>query len=122
MGHGSESRPGIHSAQGLAEDPQERYGTIEQFAEDLEAYLESRPVAARSGNLWYYTRKFGRRHWLALAAGALVIAGLTAGLVVANRARRLAELRFSAVARPVVAGAGVRQKAGSPAGNHQRPP
>lgn len=79
----------------LRKDPQERYATIEQFAEDLEAYLESRPVAARSGNMWYRTRKFGRRHWPALAAAALVIAGLTAGLVVANRARRLAELRFS---------------------------
>ena len=79
----------------LRKDPQERYGTVEQFAEDLEAYLESRPVAARSGNMWYRTRKFGRRHWPALAAAALVIASLTTGLVVANRARRLAELRFS---------------------------
>ena len=39
----------------LRKDPQERYATAEQFAEDLEAFLESRPVRARSGNRWYRT-------------------------------------------------------------------
>src|SRR5205823_13271871 len=47
----------------LRKDPQGRYGTVEQFAEDLEAFLESRPVRARSGNAWYRTRKFLRLYW-----------------------------------------------------------
>src|SRR5271155_389217 len=33
----------------LRKDPQDRYGTVEQLAEDLGAFLESRTVTARSG-------------------------------------------------------------------------
>ena len=79
----------------LRKDPLERYGTVEQFAEDLEAFLESRTVRARSGNAWYRARKFARRHWLPVAAAAFVIASLSAGLYVANRQRLVAERRFS---------------------------
>src|SRR5262252_7886584 len=46
----------------LRKDPLERYTTVERFAEDLQAYLESRTVKARSGNAWYRTRKFVRRY------------------------------------------------------------
>jgi tetratricopeptide (TPR) repeat protein len=67
---------------------------VEQFSEDLEAFLESRPVKARSGNTWYRTRKFLRRSWLPVAAGALVIASLSTGLYIANRERLVAERRF----------------------------
>ena len=42
----------------LRREPQERYATIEQFAEDLENYLESRPIRARKGDAWYRLRKF----------------------------------------------------------------
>jgi hypothetical protein len=36
----------------LRKDPRARYVTAEQFGEDLRAFLESRPVKARSGNTW----------------------------------------------------------------------
>jgi len=36
----------------LRSEPQERYATTEQFAEDLENFLESRPVRARRGDAW----------------------------------------------------------------------
>jgi tetratricopeptide (TPR) repeat protein len=75
----------------LRTDPRERYGTVEQFAEDLEAFLESRTVRARSGNAWYRTRKFLRRYWVPVTATALVIASLSVGLYVANRQRLVAE-------------------------------
>ena len=78
----------------LRKDPQERYATVEQFAEDLQAFLESRTVRARSGNAWYRTRKFVRRYWVPVAAAGLVIASLSAGLYVANRQRVVAERRF----------------------------
>jgi tetratricopeptide (TPR) repeat protein/predicted Ser/Thr protein kinase len=88
----------------LRKDPQERYGTVEQFAEDLEAYLESRPVRARSGNAWYRTRKFLRRHWLPVAAAAAVGVSLSVGLygvnrerAAANRERLIAQRRFNEV-------------------------
>src|SRR5579863_9003564 len=79
----------------LRKDPLERYGTVEQFAEDLEAFLESRTVRARSGNAWYRARKFVRRYWVPVTAGAFVIASLSTGLYVANRQRLVAERRFS---------------------------
>ncbi len=78
----------------MRKDPQDRYATAEQFAEDLESYLESRPIRARKGDLAYRARKFVRRFWLPLAAAAMVIASLIAGVYVANRERAIAELRF----------------------------
>jgi tetratricopeptide (TPR) repeat protein len=83
----------------LRTDPQERYGTVEQFAEDLEAFLESRTVRARSGNAWYRTRKFLRRYWVPVTAAALVIASLSVGLYTANRQRVAAERQRVAAER-----------------------
>ena len=79
----------------LRKDPQERYTTVEQFAEDLQAFLERRVVRARSGNAWYRTRKFLRRYWVPVAAGVVVIASLSVGLYIANRQRLIAERRFA---------------------------
>jgi len=78
----------------LRKDPAGRYSTVEQFADDLEAFLESRSVRARSGNAWYRARKFTRRHWVPTAAAALALVSLSAGLYVANRERLVAERRF----------------------------
>jgi serine/threonine protein kinase len=81
----------------LRKDPQERYLTAEQLADDLQAYLDSRPVRARSGNNWYRARKFLRRYWMPSLAAGLVIASLSAGLYVAERERVIAQRRFMQV-------------------------
>src|SRR6202022_5090329 len=78
-------------------EPEERYLSVEAFANDILAFLDSKPVQARAGNAWYRTRKFLRRYWVPVVAAALVVAGLSAGLSVANlpgaiRGRRLGEL------------------------------
>jgi serine/threonine protein kinase len=78
----------------LRDEPEERYTSVEAFAGDIQALLESRPVQARSGNAWYRTRKFLRRHWVPVVAVTMVIASLSAGLFIANRERRVAEQRF----------------------------
>jgi serine/threonine protein kinase len=39
-------------------EPDERYASVDGFASDIRAFLESRPVEARSGDAWYRTRKF----------------------------------------------------------------
>lgn len=75
-------------------EPEERYASVEAFANDTRAFLESRPVQARSSNAWYRTRKFLRRHWAAVAAGSLVVASLSVGLHLANRERAIAQRRF----------------------------
>jgi hypothetical protein len=84
----------------LRKEPQERYLTAERLADDLRAYLEGRPVAARRGTMRYLAGKFMRRHRLALAAAALLVVTLLAGIAgigwqarVANRQRRIAEAR-----------------------------
>src|SRR4029077_15383805 len=78
----------------LRQEPEERYPSVEALAGDVRAFLEWRPVEARTGDAWYRTRKFLRRYRAPVAAAALVIASLSAGLYVANRERILAQRRF----------------------------
>jgi eukaryotic-like serine/threonine-protein kinase len=85
---------------GLRKEPRERYLTAEQLAADIHAHLEGRPVAARRGTLRYRAQKFARRHWIGLAAAALLAITLAAGVAgiawqarVANQQRRKAEAR-----------------------------
>ena len=83
----------VHKA--LRKEPSERYPTVDAFADDLRAVLESRPVRARSGDAWYRTRKFARRHWLPVSAVAASILSLAAGLYVASRQKTVAQQRFA---------------------------
>ena len=78
----------------LRTKPEERYASADALTDDLRAYLERRPVQARSGDAWYRARKLLRRHWMAGAVAALVIASLSTGLFIANRQRIIAQRRF----------------------------
>lgn len=78
----------------LRVEPDERYATVDAFAEDVRAFLENRPVRARAGNAWYRARKFVRRYWVPVSASAVAVIGLSTGLYVANRERAIAEQRF----------------------------
>ena len=68
----------------LRKEPAERFPTVDAFADDLRAVLESRPVRVRSGDAWYKARKFARRHWLPGSAVVGAILSLTGGLYVAS--------------------------------------
>ncbi|MFI5120252.1 MAG: protein kinase [Thermoanaerobaculia bacterium] len=88
----------------LAKEPLRRYATAERLAEDLRRALEHRPVLARGDTLSYRAGRFFRRHWLGLAAAALVFVSLAGGSGVAlwqaRRARvneRAAQRRFQEV-------------------------
>ena len=81
-------------AKALRKEPDERYPSVEALADDLRAFLEWRPVRARSGSAWYRMRKFARRYRLPVAAAALVFASLSVGLYAANRERITAQRRF----------------------------
>jgi serine/threonine protein kinase len=78
----------------LRMEPEARYASVETFANDIRAFLGSRPIEARSGDTWYRTRKFLRRYWVPVVATTLVIASLATGLYLANRQRFIAERRF----------------------------
>jgi serine/threonine-protein kinase len=79
----------------LRTEPQDRYSSVEALAADLEAYLEYRPVQARSGEVWYRTRRLLRQYWKPTAAAAVVIVSLATGLLAANYERLKAERRFA---------------------------
>src|SRR5215472_5472252 len=45
----------------LHKEPQRRYGSVQEFSEDIARHLEDRPVKARPNTLQYRTRKLIRR-------------------------------------------------------------
>jgi tRNA A-37 threonylcarbamoyl transferase component Bud32/tetratricopeptide (TPR) repeat protein len=74
----------------LRRDPGERYGSVELFDEDILAHLQRRPVKARAGTWRYIAGRYAVRHKLPLAMAAAVLVTLLAGLVIADRERRVA--------------------------------
>ena len=96
----------------LRKEPARRYGSVEQFAEDIHRHLGHRPILAAPDTWAYRAGKFFARHRLGVAAAAIVLVStLTATLVsvrqaqVAQRQRAAAQQRFEMVrklARAVV--------------------
>ncbi|MBB6248879.1 serine/threonine-protein kinase [Rhodanobacter sp. A1T4] len=52
----------------------ERYGSVERFADDIQAYLASRPISARPPSLAHISRLFIRRNRAACIAAAIGLA------------------------------------------------
>lgn len=90
----------------MRKEPQRRYLSVEQFSEDIHRHLEGLPVVARKDTLAYRTEKFVSRHKFGVAAVAIVLLTLVAGIVgttwqarVARSERARAEQRFNDVRR-----------------------
>ncbi|MCU0866392.1 MAG: protein kinase [Planctomycetes bacterium] len=66
----------------LEKDPERRYQTALAFADDLGRHLRNEPVAARPPTLQYRLAKFVRKHRVPVAAAALVLATVIAGVAV----------------------------------------
>jgi tetratricopeptide (TPR) repeat protein/tRNA A-37 threonylcarbamoyl transferase component Bud32 len=79
----------------LRSEPEDRYSSVDEFANDVRAAIYWRPVQARSGDVWYRARRFLRRYWVPVGAMVLVIASLLTGLCIANWQRVIAERRFA---------------------------
>ncbi|MBX3363642.1 MAG: protein kinase [Phycisphaeraceae bacterium] len=60
-------------AKALEKDKSRRYQSAQALADDLEAYLEGRPIAARQDSTWYVLRSAIRRHRGPVAAGSLIL-------------------------------------------------
>lgn len=67
------------SAQALAPDPARRYNSADALADDVQRYLEGRPVQARRASLAYRSRKWVQRNRLAAAGLLLALVALLAG-------------------------------------------
>ena len=78
----------------LHADPARRYPSAAALADDLERFLEGRPVEARRDSAWYVAGRFARRHRAAVAAGAVAVLALVVGLGVSVAA--LGEARAEA--------------------------
>jgi eukaryotic-like serine/threonine-protein kinase len=81
----------------LAKESARRYPTVEQFAEDIRRFLDNRPVVAAADSPSYRIGKFIDRHRRLVLATSLVVVTLAAGLIYAERQRRLAEQRLQEV-------------------------
>ncbi len=65
----------------LRKEPDRRYSSVEQFAEDLRRHREKRPVLARKPTRRYRLSRFVRRHRIEVTAAVLVVLSLIGGLV-----------------------------------------
>jgi serine/threonine-protein kinase len=74
----------------LKKKPEERYATVHALVEDLERYLDGRPVLARSDGLWYRVRKFTARNTISVAAAGAVLAAVIVGATAAAWQARVA--------------------------------
>jgi len=88
----------------LRKEPERRYGSAGQFADDVQRFLDGRPVAAAPDSLRYRAGKFLRRHAVGVAAAAAVLIAITGGVAatawqarVAERERQRALAQFNAV-------------------------
>ncbi len=86
-------------AKALRKDPYERYATVAEFADDLRAHLELRPVKAQPDSLGYRTQKFVRRNRGAVATAGFTMFAILAGVATtawqANEARKQTEIARS---------------------------
>jgi serine/threonine-protein kinase len=90
----------------LKQNPAERYGSVEAFADDIRRFLENRPVLARPDSVWYRASKFVRRHSLGVAGTAIVVATVLAGTagmawqtrIALEQKRQAEEMKLSLVA------------------------
>ncbi len=81
----------------LRKEPQRRYASVEQFAEDIRRHLENLPVLARKDTARYRTAKFITRHKAGVAAAVVVAIAITAGMAATLHEARIAQRRFNDV-------------------------
>lgn len=74
----------------LENEPARRYLTVRELADDLERYLEGRPVKARPQTAVYRFGKFVRRRWIAVGTTAVFVIGIAAAAMVATLEARSA--------------------------------
>jgi serine/threonine protein kinase/Tfp pilus assembly protein PilF len=63
-------------AKALKPNPEERYGSVAEFADDLRRVLDNQPINARADSVPYRAAKFVRRHRRGLAVAGAVAAAL----------------------------------------------
>jgi non-specific serine/threonine protein kinase/serine/threonine-protein kinase len=83
----------------LRKEPQRRYASAQDFAEDLRSYTLGLPVSARRGTFSYRSGKFIKRNKLSLAATAIFALVLLTGAVAIVREARIARIQQASAER-----------------------
>ena len=86
-------------AMALRKEPARRYASVAQFAEDIRRHEAGLPVLARKDTTGYRVSRFVRRHRKWVAAAALILLALVAGLITTAWEARRADRRFEDVRR-----------------------
>jgi serine/threonine-protein kinase len=68
-------------AKALKKKPAERYASVPAFSDDVQRYLDHRPILARPDTFAYRTRKFVRRHRAGVGVSILATCAIVAGIV-----------------------------------------
>jgi eukaryotic-like serine/threonine-protein kinase len=74
----------------LKKVPAERYPTVHALLDDIERYLNGRPVLAQPDSTWYRLRKFVARNRLAVGAATVVMLVVLVGASIATWQARVA--------------------------------
>ena len=83
----------------LRKEPNRRYASVEQFADDIQRHLKGVPVIACKDTFSYRSGKFIRRHTVALAATAAVMLLLIAAAAIAWSQSRVAQAQHARAER-----------------------
>ncbi len=81
----------------LRKEPERRYSSVEQFAEDIRRHQIGLPVSASRATWSYRASKFIQRNRIGAAAAALILLTLLAGLGATLYQRNKAQRRFNDV-------------------------
>ena len=68
----------------LEKERKRRYATANEFAADIERYLNGEPVSASPPSVIYRLRKTCRRHWVMITTSAVVLAAVLVGSVTSS--------------------------------------
>lgn len=68
------------AAKALAREPEDRYGSAAEMADDLERHLSYEPIRAETATWWPRTKKFAHRYRGTVLSVALVLVVLAGGL------------------------------------------
>ncbi len=86
----------------LRKEPERRYASAEQLAEDIRRHLHGMPVTATPDSVLYRIKKFLQRHQVGAAATILILVAVAGGVIstvrearIAETNRRRAEARFN---------------------------
>lgn len=85
----------------MHKEPERRYGSPQQMANDIQRYLDGKPVIARRDTVAYRSTKFVKRHWLPVTAsvGFVTLSLALATTMYAQSQRLAAERDLAAHAR-----------------------